>query len=258
MLYSGEFVNGVDLVDVCLWAFTILFFYLIYYLQREGMREGYPMEEDTTGRKETTGIFFFPPKKSYTLPNGRGTLEYSYAPGDDREHPLTRTAPWPGAPSVPSNDPMRDAVGPGSYAERADVPDLTWHGEDRITPYRLNPEYKVSPKDIDPRGLPVFGLDGVRAGTVNDLWVDRAEAIIRYFEVTLEGSGDRVLLPVPFASVNKSRKLIEVAAIKGEHFANVPRIRSMDRITRREEDMVSAYYGAGTLYATPQRQEPWL
>ena len=29
MLFRGEFVNGVDLVDVCLWAFTIFFFILI-------------------------------------------------------------------------------------------------------------------------------------------------------------------------------------------------------------------------------------
>ncbi|MGA1372932.1 MAG: hypothetical protein ACO3Z6_15180, partial [Pseudomonadales bacterium] len=40
MIFSGEFVNGIDLVDVCLWAFTIFFLWLIYYLQREGMREG--------------------------------------------------------------------------------------------------------------------------------------------------------------------------------------------------------------------------
>jgi photosynthetic reaction center H subunit len=43
MIFSGEFVNGIDLVDVCLWAFMIFFVWLIYYLQREGMREGYPL-----------------------------------------------------------------------------------------------------------------------------------------------------------------------------------------------------------------------
>ena len=56
MIFSGEFVNGIDLVDVCLWAFMIFFVWLIYYLQREGMREGYPLEEDPSGRREAPGL----------------------------------------------------------------------------------------------------------------------------------------------------------------------------------------------------------
>jgi photosynthetic reaction center H subunit len=258
MIFRGEFVNGVDLVDVCLWAFTIFFFILIYYLLREGAREGYPLEEDTTGRSEGAGIFFFPPKKTFNLPNGRGSIEMSYGPADTRAHAMRRTAPWPGAPMEPDGNPMTSAVGPGSYAQRLDEPDLNWDGSNRIVPYRLHPEYTVSGKDLDPRGLSVVGLDRVTAGTVTDLWVDRAEAIIRYFEVTLTGTGARVLLPVPFCNISKSRRRIEVDAIKAVHFADVPQLRNPDQITRLEEDMVSAYYGAGTLYATPQRLEPLL
>jgi photosynthetic reaction center H subunit len=36
----------------------------------------------------------------------------------------------------------------------------------------------------------------------------------------------------------------------------VPRTRSDAQITLLEEEKISAYYGAGTLYATPDRQEP--
>lgn len=258
MIFSGEFVNGIDLVDVCLWAFTIFFVILIYYLLREGAREGYPLEEDTTGRSEGAGIFFFPPAKTFNLPNGRGRVDMSFGPADTRNHALRRTAPWPGAPLEPDGDPMAAQVGPGSYAERLDEPDLNWDGSHRIVPYRAYPEYSVSEKDLDPRGLPVLGLDRVAIGKVTDLWVDRAEAIIRYFEVTLDGSAETVLLPVPFANISRSRKRVEVDAIKGEHFAGVPRLRHPDMITRLEEDKVSAYYGAGTLYATPERQEPWI
>ncbi|MFN4225906.1 MAG: photosynthetic reaction center subunit H [Hyphomonas sp.] len=258
MIFSGEFVNGVDLVDVCLWAFTIFFIFLIFYLQREGMREGYPLEEEPSGRTEAPGIIFVPPKKTFNLPNGRGTIELTYGKGDTRELALARTANWPGSPFMPTGDPMKDGVGPASYAMRLDEPDLTWEGQDRISPYRLNPDYSVSAKDIDPRGLKVFGLDGRVAGTVADLWVDRAEAIIRYLEVKLEGSGEHVLLPVPFSNISKSRRRVEVSAIKADQFSGVPRTRSADRITRREEDMICGYYGGGTLYATPQRQEPWL
>jgi photosynthetic reaction center H subunit len=165
MIFSGEFVNGVDLVDVCLWAFTLFFLWLIYYLQREGMREGYPLEEDPSGRTEAPALVFFPPKKSYNLPNGRGTIEMTYGKADTREHALNRTAPWAGSPFIPSGDPMKDGVGPASYAMRDDVPDLNWDGTDRIAPYRLHPDYTVSEKDLDPRGLPVVGLDRMVAGS---------------------------------------------------------------------------------------------
>ncbi len=258
MIFSGEFVNGVDLVDVCLWAFTIFFFWLIYHLQREGMREGYPLEEDPSGRQEAAALFFVPPKKSFILPNGRGTIELTYGKGDTRDLALTRTAQWAGSPFIPSGDGMRDGVGPASYAMRDDVPDLNWDGQIRISPYRLHPGYTVSKKDIDPRGLKVVGLDRLVAGTVTDLWVDTAEAIIRYLEVELDGSGAHVLLPVPFCNISKARKRVEVDAVKAEHFAHVPRTKSPDQITRLEEDMISGYYGGGTLYATPKRQEPWL
>ncbi len=258
MIFSGEFVNGIDLVDVCLWAFTIFFVILIYYLLREGAREGYPLEEDTTGRSEGAGIFFFPPAKTFNLPNGRGSVKMSFGPADTRSHALKRTAPWPGAPMEPDGDPMKAEVGPGSYAERLDEPDLNWDGSNRIEPYRLHPEYSVPDGDLDPRGLPVVGLDRMVAGQVTDLWVDRAEAIIRYLEVSLEGSGQTVLLPVPFANLSRSRGRVEVDAIKADQFSDVPRLRNPDQITRREEDRVSAYYGAGTLYATRQRQEPWI
>ena len=38
-----------------------------------------------------------------------------------------------GSPYIPTGNPLVDAVGPASYADRADVPDLTAHGaaEDR-------------------------------------------------------------------------------------------------------------------------------
>ena len=38
----------------------------------------------------------------------------------------------------------------------------------------------------------------------------------------------------------------------------VPATRSPEQITLLEEEKITAYYGAGTLYATPERQEPIL
>ena len=47
----------------------------------------------------------------------------------------------------------------------------------------------------------VLGADSEIGGMVTDVWVDRAEALIRYLEVevTAEGGPKRVLLPMPFA-----------------------------------------------------------
>jgi photosynthetic reaction center H subunit len=51
---------------------------------------------------------------------------------------------------------------------------------------------------------------------------------------------------------------VQVQAILASQFANVPGLRSPDRITLLEEDKICGYYGGGTLYATPSRQEPLL
>lgn len=260
MIFSGEFVPGIDLVDVTLWLFTLFFLGLVVYLQREGAREGYPARNDTTGKKEPAPIFFKPPKKTFKMPHGRPdvTGEFLRPDGDTRELALKRTAPWPGAPYEPTGNPLVDGVGPASWAERMDVPDLTDDGRPRITPYRVNPGYTVSKQSLDPRGCPVVAADGKVAGEVVDLWVDRSESIIRYFEVRVDTeTGPRhVLLPVPFCNVSKSKAQVNVWALMSDQFADVPQTKSPDSVTRLEEDKITGYYGGGTFYSAESRREP--
>ncbi|MEO0785116.1 MAG: photosynthetic reaction center subunit H [Pseudomonadota bacterium] len=263
MIFGGEFVAGIDLVDVCLWLFTIFFLGLVAYLQREGMREGYHSEQEKTGRQGSTTPFFPPAPRTFKLPHGREDIVMTYGPPDRRELALKPTANFVGAPYVPTGDnPMLDGVGPGAYAMRQDIADLTLEGAPRIAPFRDSPGFEVRPGDTDPRGLPVLGLDGEEGGRVVDLWVDRSEAIIRYFEVEvpIEGAAaKRVLLPVPFAVVHGGRNpRVTVHAIKGEQFAMAPTTKDELSVTRLEEDKITGFYGAGTLYATPERQEPLL
>ncbi|MEO8060469.1 MAG: photosynthetic reaction center subunit H, partial [Burkholderiales bacterium] len=66
----------------------------------------------------------------------------------------------------------------------------------------------------------------------------------------------RVLLPVNFARIGDQR--IKVRSILAAQFAQVPGTRAPDTVTLLEEDKIMAYYGGGTLYATPDRQEPLL
>ena len=88
-----------------------------------------------------------------------------------------------------------------------------------------------------------------------DLWVDRAEMLFRYLEVQTTG-GRRVLLPMNFARVQQ--RAVRVRSILGSQFADVPGTRSPELVTMLEEEKIMAYYGAGTLYATADRQEPLL
>jgi photosynthetic reaction center H subunit len=155
---------------------------------------------------------------------------------------------------------MLDGVGPGSWADREDVPELNIDNIPCIVPLRLAEGTVLEPRDPDPRGMRVLGADSEIGGVVTDVWVDRAEALIRYLEVevTTAGVAKRVLLPMPFALVNRRRGRVTVDAILGSQFADVPVTASLDQVTKREEDRIVGYYGAGTLYATPARQEPLL
>jgi photosynthetic reaction center H subunit len=126
----------------------------------------------------------------------------------------------------------------------------------KIVPLRTDADYGVAKGDPDPRGKSVLGADGKRGGTCVDIWVDRSERLFRYFEIEVAGGGN-VLLPWNFATV-ASDGTVKVGAILGSQFAAVPRTKSPEQITLREEDMIAGYYGAGTLYATPDRLGPLL
>ena len=138
------------------------------------------------------------------------------------------------------------------------MPDVTIHGQPKIVPLRAAAGFFVAKGDPDPRGMRVIGTDGVAVGTVVDAWVDRVEVMIRYLEVSLGTSETTVLVPMTMAKINKSRRQVKVDAITAAQFADVPRLEQPDQITFYEEERVTAYYGAGFLYATPARSEPIL
>jgi photosynthetic reaction center H subunit len=51
---------------------------------------------------------------------------------------------------------------------------------------------------------------------------------------------------------------VRVKSILGHQFASVPGQRNARVVTRLEEEKIFGFYGAGTLYATPQRAESLL
>ncbi|MCY7316680.1 MAG: photosynthetic reaction center subunit H [Rubrivivax sp.] len=249
---TGALTQNLDVAQLVLYAFWIFFAGLIYYLVRENHREGYPMETDNG---VTVRGFPIPDPKTYKLLHG-GEVTVP----NDQPSPQTLNAEpahrWAGAPLLPTGNPMLSGVGPGAWADRADRPDLDCDGNLKIMPVRLLPAVGIIQGDTDPRGLPVLGADGAVAGTVADLWMDTAENLFRYLEVQLADSPRRVLLPINFARIRRHQ--VKVNAVLAKHFADVPGTRLPDVVTLLEEEKIMAYYGAGTLYAVPSRQEPLL
>ena len=150
-----------------------------------------------------------------------------------------------GSPFVPTGNPMIDGVGPASWAQRADVPDLTAHGKPKIVPMRVATDFSIAEGDPDPRGLPVRACDGVVAGTITELWVDRSEPQVRYYEVTLSDGGRVVMLPVTFVAWPNLGLFgldhVRVKAITAAQFASVPATKSASEITLLEEEIGRAH-----------------
>lgn len=258
---SDAFIFGpLDVAEFVFYAFVLFFIGLIFYLRREDRREGYPLQEDTTGRTEPIDFPWMPGAKKFILPHGRGVVYAAENRPDTRPLALERTAVWPGAPLEPVGNPLVDGVGPASYAERSKVPDLTLHGAPKIVPLRAAAAFHIARQDPDPRGMTVIGADGRTAGVVADLWVDQSEFLFRYLEVELtpELGGRRVLLPATMAVINAGRKTIRAQSIVAAQFKDVPAIEKPDQITLYEEERIVAYYGGGYLYAKPSRKEPLL
>jgi photosynthetic reaction center H subunit len=252
-------INGyIDVAQLVLYGFWIFFAGLIYYLHQENKREGYPLESDRSGgRIIVQGFPPIPSAKTYLLPHG-GTSTAPNGKADTRTIHAKPIGPWLGAPLEPTGDPMVDGVGPAAWAERADVPDLTYEGEPKIVPLRADGHFSLASEDPDPRGMDVVGDDGRVAGTVCDVWVDRSEVLVRYFEVALKDSQRTVLLPFNMSRVDGGRRQVNVKSIHARHFANVPALRNPEQVTLLEEDKIMGYYAGGHLYATPFRQEPLL
>ncbi len=189
---TGAITGYIDVAQLVLYAFWLFFAGLIFYLRREDRREGYPLEPDLSERfrgvRGSELIPFMPKPKLFYRPHDGTVAAPEPRRADVRELRAERTAAWPGAPLRPVGDPMLAGVGAGGWAEREDVPERTIEGEPLIVPLRVAEGFYVEPRDPDPRGMAVVGADGGLAGTVVELWVDRAEPQIRYLEVELPGA----------------------------------------------------------------------
>jgi photosynthetic reaction center H subunit len=256
---TGGLTSYIDLAQIALYGFWIFFAGLIWYLHREDKREGYPLDSERSdrsgGRVRVEGFPAVPSPKTFLLADGSSVQAPSAATADRRAIAASPLGHGEGAALQPTGDPMRDGVGPAAYANRANVPERMIDGTPMIVPMRTLSGWRVNRRDPDPKGMTVVGCDGVAAGQITDVWVDKAEPQIRYLELQLTAGG-HVL--VPYGFVKYSGGQVRVNAITGAQFAHVPRTASGEQVTRLEEDKITGYYGGGTLYATPDRLGPVL
>jgi photosynthetic reaction center H subunit len=242
-----------DLASLAIWLFWGFFIALVYYLQTENMREGYPLETEDGLPSPNQGPFPVPKPKTFLLPHGRGSVESPNGLRDMRDVALARTAVSEGFPHAPTGNPMLDGVGPASWASRRDIPELDGHGHNKIVPMAVSGGFSVS-AGRDPRGLPVQAGDLKMVGRISDLWVDVPEAMVRYLEVTLDSGGKR-LIPMPMAKIHSDK--VRVFSITSDLFDAVPKTKSASEVTLLEEDKISGFYAGGTMYAA-DRKKRWF
>jgi len=263
-MQTGAIVGNIDVAQMVFTAFVIFFFLLIRYLQRESNREGFPLR-DNDGRVVPNygGLCGIPPTKTFILPEGG--VAYSPPRNTDDVIPTrgVATAEFLGAPMDPTGNPLLSGIGPASYnAARIDVPSYTYFGDKnpRIVPLSADDHHALAFDGPNPIGYTVIGADREIGGTISDVWFDRSEQFIRYYEVltTPALGGRKVLVPAPLADVQPRNEIVSVPSILGAQFKDVPGTKSPVQVTLLEEDKISGYYGGGTLWATPARSEPLI
>jgi len=262
---TGAITGEIDVAQVVLYAFWAFFAGLIFYLRREDKREGYPLESDRSRRASRVPVQGFPGipnPKTFLLDNGK-TVEKPDGKADTRTVKAEPAAPFEGAPLQPTGNPMTDGVGPAAYCEREAEPERLFNSKElKIAPLSKATDFDVIDGDPDPRGMTVVGCDDKVAGTCTDIWVDKPDAIIRYLEIDVgtEQNPRKAMLPFFLSRIvgNNGTRWISAKSVTADQFKQSPQIKSGEQITKREEDMIVAYFGSGHLYAKPERQEPLL
>jgi photosynthetic reaction center H subunit len=258
-MQAGAITATFDVAQLTLYVFWGFFFLLVLYLHRENKREGYPLITNRGPRVTVEGFPPVPSPKVFHLHDG--TVRYApreEAPIEVNGIPANS---FPGAPLDPTGNPMLSGMGPGAWAERPDVPDMSFDDQlPKIVPLRTAGDFFLAWEDPDPRGMMVVGNDGVVAGTISDAWIDRSEVVIRYLEIKLEASlgAHSVLVPVNFVDIKRRQGVVKVGHILGAQFADVPMLKNPDVVTFLEEEKICAYYGAGQLYSTPDSAKPLI
>lgn len=252
----GNVVGNLDIAILCVIAFVIFFVGLVFHLRREDKREGYPIEVAGLFGKTyfAEGFPPMPSPKIFYRPHGRGV---AYAPRTEEPEVVRpgTTLPPMGFPLDPGPDPLGEGIGAAAYTTlREEEPDLDVEGEPKLIPLNEHPEYYVPDGDPDPRGWVLISADDRKVGIVHDLWFNRAEFFLRYYEVSIDGAEGRRLIPAFFAEALPSDGAVRATTLVAEDLRRAPVRAREDCITMREEDRLNGFFAGGLRFSTGHGQ----
>ena len=105
-----KIVGTFDVTEMVFLAFMLFFIALVFYLRREDRREGYPLEDEVTGRVDTAGgALLAATPKTFHMPFGRGTVTTPTHGREKVDIAGARTFRSPGAPYYPTGNPLYEA-----------------------------------------------------------------------------------------------------------------------------------------------------
>lgn len=251
-MLEGNVVGNLDVAILAVIAFVLFFLGLVYHLRQEDKREGYPMEITVgTGKvRHSEGFPPMPKPKLFYRPHDRGVVS---APRE-REAPVFPDGAKYQAEGYPmtAEDPLGQALGTAAHPDRHDLADLNVLGEPKIVPLSEWDEYHVADGDVDPRGWPIVSNDGVEVGFIKDLWFNRAEFFLRYFEFEIPGEERTRMAPLFFCKVKTKAKVVEAFTLNADDLRRTPITGTVEYITMLEEDRVNAFFAGGRLYSKPK------
>ena len=258
----GVISSQLDIPTIAFWVFVLFFVGLVFWLQRESKREGYPLRASPFTPEQMDG---FPPPpaqpRTYILNEGGTTQAPHYYPQVPfHAAPVHR---FDGTPLTPLGNPLLAGIGPGSWVRKRNEPALTERGDLLLQPLRLLPEWSVLRLDADPRGMAVLDWRLNPVGHVSELWIDRGIKIIRFLEVELDASlgAKHVLVPIFHTDIREAPRRVRVTALWAHQFIDIPMPATPDLITGQEEERLNAYFTAGQFFrgsplVAPQARRP--
>ena len=98
---SPVIAGNLDVALITFFAFVLFFIGLVVYLNRESRREGFPLEDDASGRLHSPALFNDASPKTFKLPFGRGTRSTADYAREPVDLPVTRER-FGGSPLHPS------------------------------------------------------------------------------------------------------------------------------------------------------------
>ena len=253
---ESNVVGNLDVAILCVIAFVIFFAGLLVHLRREDKREGYPVEvAGMFGRTHSAqGFPAIPKPKLFYRPHDRGVAQAPRVEQPELVRPGEALPPI-AYPLDPGPNPLAEGVGAAAYTRiREELPDLDVEGEPKLISLNDHADYCIPDGDPDPRGWVLLSADEQRVGKVHDLWFNRAEFFLRYYEVSIAGAEGRRLVPAFFAEALPRDRAVRATTLVARDLRRVP-VRADDScITMREEDRLNGFFAGGLRFSGRQGQ----